>query len=169
MTCQSLALKNSTKLYKALAGERSSECMHGHDDGDYSKNLGFHMHALWSIDVRLPMIETERTVDIHQKSSRHINWCVSSIDWLDSSIHFGLEMMGQAAAWLCWSHMYMCTAISYAGTVCIARTAMHRLRLRKMKIFGRHIGRLTGCRKGFLDTNEKTNFITRLETARRIF
>ncbi len=35
----------------------------------------------------------------------------------------------------------------------------------EMKIFGYHIGRLTGCRKGFLDTNEKINFITRLETA----
>jgi len=37
------------------------------------------------------------------------------------------------------------------------------------KIFACHIRCLIGCRKGFLDTNEKTNFITRLETARRIF
>jgi hypothetical protein len=37
------------------------------------------------------------------------------------------------------------------------------------EIFGCHIRRLTGCRKGFSDTNEKTNFRTRLETARRIF
>ena len=37
------------------------------------------------------------------------------------------------------------------------------------EIFGCHIGRLIGCQKGFSDTNEKTNFITRLETARRIF
>jgi hypothetical protein len=37
------------------------------------------------------------------------------------------------------------------------------------KIFGCHIGCLTGCRKEFSDTNEKINFITRLETARRIF
>ena len=35
--------------------------------------------------------------------------------------------------------------------------------------FGYHIGRLTGCRKGLSDTNEKTNFIIRLETARRIY
>jgi hypothetical protein len=39
----------------------------------------------------------------------------------------------------------------------------------EMKIFGCHIGHLTGCRKGFSDTNEKTNFITHQETARRIF
>jgi hypothetical protein len=30
--------------------------------------------------------------------------------------------------------------------------------VRKMKIFGCYTGRLTGCRKGFSDTNEKTNF-----------
>ncbi len=39
----------------------------------------------------------------------------------------------------------------------------------EIKIFGCHIGRLTRCRKGFSGTNEKTNFITHLETARRIF
>ncbi len=39
----------------------------------------------------------------------------------------------------------------------------------EMNFFGYHIERLTGCRKGFSDTNKKTNFITRLETARRIF
>ncbi len=33
---------------------------------------------------------------------------------------------------------------------------------REMKFFWCHIERLTGCRKGFSDTNEKTNFITRL-------
>ena len=31
------------------------------------------------------------------------------------------------------------------------------------------IGRLTRCPKGFSDTNKKTNFIIRLETARQIF
>ena len=35
------------------------------------------------------------------------------------------------------------------------------------KIFRNYIGRLTGCWKGFSDMNEKTNFIIRLETARR--
>jgi hypothetical protein len=39
----------------------------------------------------------------------------------------------------------------------------------EIKNFRCHIGCLTGCRKGFSNTNEKTNFITRLETARRIF
>ncbi len=37
------------------------------------------------------------------------------------------------------------------------------------KIFRCHIGYLTGCQKGFSDTNEKTNFITRLETTRQSF
>jgi hypothetical protein len=37
------------------------------------------------------------------------------------------------------------------------------------EIFGCHIECLTGCRKGFSDTNEKTNFRTRLKIARRIF
>ncbi|MCL1462465.1 hypothetical protein M3J57_28320, partial [Klebsiella pneumoniae] len=50
--------------------------------------------------------------------------------------------------------------ISFFGRACLVG---------EIKIFGCHIGRLTGCRKGFSDTNEKTNFITRLETARRIF
>ncbi len=39
----------------------------------------------------------------------------------------------------------------------------------EMKFFWCYIGCLTGCWKGFSDTNEKTNFITRLETAKRIF
>ena len=36
----------------------------------------------------------------------------------------------------------------------------------EMKTFECHIERLTGCRNGFSDTNEKTNFITYLETVR---
>ncbi len=40
---------------------------------------------------------------------------------------------------------------------------------REIKIFGCHIGCLTECQKRFSDTNEKTNFVTRMETARRIF
>ena len=41
--------------------------------------------------------------------------------------------------------------------------------VREKKIFRCHIGHLTGYRKMFSDTNEKTNFITRLETAKRIY
>ncbi len=41
--------------------------------------------------------------------------------------------------------------------------------VREMEIFMCHIGCLTECWKMFLDTNEKTNFIARLKTARRIF
>jgi hypothetical protein len=31
------------------------------------------------------------------------------------------------------------------------------------------LGCFMGCRKGFSDTNKKTNYITRLETVRRIY
>jgi hypothetical protein len=38
-----------------------------------------------------------------------------------------------------------------------------------VKVFFRHIGCFMRCRKEFLDTNKKTNYITRLETAKRIY
>jgi hypothetical protein len=41
--------------------------------------------------------------------------------------------------------------------------------VREKKIFGCHIGCFMGCRKGFSDTNKKTNYIAPLETARRIY
>jgi hypothetical protein len=37
------------------------------------------------------------------------------------------------------------------------------------KIFRYHIGCFVGCRKGFSDTNKKTNYIACLETKRRIY
>jgi hypothetical protein len=38
----------------------------------------------------------------------------------------------------------------------------------KRKNFGCHIGCFVGCWKEFSDTNKKTNYIARLETARQI-
>jgi hypothetical protein len=52
----------------------------------------------------------------------------------------------------------------------LKRNEKQRLRLAgERKICRCHIGCFVGCRKGFLDTNKKTNYIARLKTARRIY
>ncbi len=52
--------------------------------------------------------------------------------------------------------------VSEADTCATDENILYACLVGEMKFFGCHIERLTGYRKGFSDTNEKTNFITRL-------
>jgi hypothetical protein len=84
-----------------------------------------------------------------------------------------MSMVKYQRIWLDLSMWKRRLALVHSDDLPVAEYVFHLLAraclVSKKKIFGCHIGCLTGCRKGFSDTNEKTNFITRLETARRIF
>jgi hypothetical protein len=91
------------------------------------------------------------------------------------SISLSLPSLSWAGPGLAWPCTVRCSNMQHRATdttsqpYIVARVCLLREKKINFYVSYRTFDYLTRCRKGFSDTNKKTNFITRLETTRRIY